>query len=417
MAPFALVQDLGKVGAYAIYLLIGVAFGITLEVAGFANSRKLANQFYLRDMTVLKVMFTGIITAMVLIFLTSAVGLLSYNDIYVNPTYLWPGIVGGLIMGVGFILGGFCPGTSLVALASLKVDGWFFFFGTLVGVFLFGESVSQFNDFFHSSYMGRFILPEWLGISTGATVVLIVLAALVAFWLAEKAEAAFGPGRSDAQPMGGGLRLASIGGLVVLALAVMGMGQPSPAKKWGFIAEDKAPLLENREVQIHPGELIQIASNWTYKLLILDVRSERDYNLFHLLDSRRVPLEDLAAGSLTKELLDEPPNAIIVLVSNDEAAATEGWKYLTAEGIMNVYLLGGGINGWLDAFAGDGACDGCRPMEAGRAGEEEPLRWSFEEALGANRPIANLDLFRDKSMFFVPKVKMEVKARPAGGCG
>ena len=211
--------------------------------------------------------------------------------------------------------------------------------------------------------------------------------------------------------------MASIGGLVVLALAVMGMGQPSPAKKWEFIAEDKAPLLENREVQIHPGELIQIASNWTYKLLIMDVRSERDYNLFHLLDSRRVPLEGLAAGSLTKELLDEPPNALIVLVSNDEAAATEGWKYLTAEGIMNVYLLEGGINGWLDAFAGDGACDGCRPLEAGRAGEEEPLRWSFEEALGANRPIANLDLFRNKSLFFVPKVKMEVKARPAGGCG
>ena len=417
MAPFALVQDLGKVGAYAIYLLIGVAFGITLEVAGFANSRKLANQFYLRDMTVLKVMFTGIITAMVLIFLSSAVGLLSFNDIYVNPTYLWPGIVGGLIMGVGFILGGFCPGTSLVALASLKVDGWFFFFGTLVGVFIFGESVSQFNDFFHSSYMGRFILPEWLGISTGATVVLIIFAALLAFWLAEKAEAAFGPGRSDAKPMGRSLRVASIGGLVVLSLAVMGMGQPSPGKLWEFMAKDKAPLLENREVQIDRGELIQIASNWTYKLLILDVRNERDYNLFHLLDSRRVPLEDLAAGSLTKELLDEPPNAIIVLVSNDEAAATEGWKYLTAEGIMNVYLLEGGINGWLDAFAGDGACDGCRPLEGGRPGEDERLRWSFEEALGANRPIANLDLFRDKSMFFIPKVKMEVKARPAGGCG
>ena len=77
MAPFALVDDLGKLGAYAIYLLIGLAFGATLEVAGFANARKLANQFYLKDMTVLKVMFTGIITAMVLVFLASAAGLLA----------------------------------------------------------------------------------------------------------------------------------------------------------------------------------------------------------------------------------------------------------------------------------------------------------------------------------------------------
>lgn len=422
MAPFALVDDLGKVGAYAIYLLIGIAFGITLEIAGFANSRKLANQFYLRDMTVLKVMFTGIITAMVLIFLASAMGVLSYNDLYVNPTYMWPGIVGGLIMGLGFIIGGFCPGTSLVALASLKVDGWFFFFGTLVGVFIFGESVAQFNDFFYSSYMGRFILPEWLGVSTGVTVVLIVAMALVAFWAAEKAEAAFRTEESDAQPLRSGFRLVGIGGLGVLALAVMGMGQPSPAEKWELMAEKNDSILENRQIQIHPGELIQVAANRTLKLTIMDVRSERDYNLFHLLDSRRVPLEDLAAGSLTKELLDEPPNGVIVLVSNDEADATDGWKYLTGEGIMNVYVLEGGINGWLDSFAGDGACHGCRPLgntpgaAEGSAGDEA-LRWSFEAALGANRPIANLDLFRDKSFFFVPKVKLEVKARPAGGCG
>ena len=88
------------------------------------------NQFYFRDMAVLKVMFGAIITAMVLIFSATAIGLLDYRLIWVNPTYLLPGIVGGLIMGVGFILGGFCPGTSLVALATLKIDGVFFVLGT-----------------------------------------------------------------------------------------------------------------------------------------------------------------------------------------------------------------------------------------------------------------------------------------------
>jgi rhodanese-related sulfurtransferase/uncharacterized membrane protein YedE/YeeE len=410
-----LVDDLGKVWAYAIYLLIGIAFGATLEVAGFANSRKLANQFYFKDMTVLKVMFTGIVTAMVLIFLTSSVGLLSYNDIYVNPTYLWPGIVGGLIMGVGFILGGFCPGTSLVAVASLKLDGWFFFAGTLLGVFVFGETVGSFNDFFYSSYMGRFILPEWLGISTGATVLLIVLAALMAFWMAERAERATGGGEEDAKPLRIPMRLVGAGGLTVLALAVMGMGQPTPAEKWEVLAEDKGALLDDREVQIHPGELIFVAANRDLKLIIMDVRGERDFNLFHLVDSRRVPMEDLAAGALTKEFLDEPPNTVVVLVSNSEEAATEGWKYLTAEGIMNVYLLEGGINGWLDLFAGEGACDGCVRLE----GElpEGTLRWSFGAALGSARPIADPDLFRDKELTYAPKVELEVKARPAGGCG
>jgi rhodanese-related sulfurtransferase len=415
MAPFALVDDLGKVGAYAVYLLIGIAFGATLEMAGFANARKLANQFYLKDMTVLKVMFTGIVTAMVLIFLASATGLLAFNDIYVPPTYLWPGILGGLIMGVGFILGGFCPGTSLVAVASLKVDGLLFFLGTLLGVFIFGETVGLFDTFWYSSYAGRFILPELLGLSTGITVLLVVFLALAAFWMAEKAEAVFGDGVKDARSIRLPMKVAGAGSLAGLALLVMGMGQPTPLEKYRILAEDKDVLLEERQVQIHPGELIQVAANRQMKMILLDVRSERDFNLFHILDSRRVELESLARGALTKELLDEPANAVTILVSNDEQHATEAWRMLVGEGIMNVYLLEGGINGWLHLFATEGACDDCWPLEGPVA--EGELAWSFDAALGAQRPISNLDLFTDKALDFVPKVKLEVKARPAGGCG
>lgn len=416
MAPFALVDDLGKVGAYLVYLLIGMAFGATLEVAGFANSRKLANQFYLKDMTVLKVMFTGIITAMVLIFLATASGILAFNDIYVPPTYLWPGILGGLIMGVGFILGGFCPGTSLVALASLKIDGAFFFLGTLFGVFVFGETVGYFDTFWYSSYMGRFLLPEFLGISTGATIFLIVLMALGAFWMAEKAETFFGPGLTDAGTLRSPARLAGAGGLAAVALLVMGMGQPSPLEKYRAMAEKKDPLLVERQVQIDPGELIQVAANREMRLVLLDVRSERDFNLFHLLDSRNVPLAELARGTYTKELLDQPANAVVILVSNDELQATEAWKMLTGEGVMNVYLLAGGINGWLNRFAQEGACPGgCRPTE--EPAPEGELAWRFNAALGAQPPIANPDLFADVTFEFVPKVQLQVKARPAGGCG
>ncbi len=147
-----------------IYLLVGLAFGATLETAGFGNSTKLAAQFYFKDLTVFKVMFTAIIVACVLVFLSSSVGLLDYNLIWVPPTYLWPGIAGGLIMGVGFIVGGFCPGTSLVAMATGKVDGVFFVLGALTGIFLFGETVDSYAVFFESSYMGRFTLPELFGV-------------------------------------------------------------------------------------------------------------------------------------------------------------------------------------------------------------------------------------------------------------
>ncbi len=106
-APPPIEAMYGKFVLYTITFLIGAAFGYVLEIGGFGNSTKLAAQFYLKDMTVFKVMFMGIIVAMVLVFAASGLGWLDYNRVYVNPTYLWPGVVGGLIMGVGFIIGGF----------------------------------------------------------------------------------------------------------------------------------------------------------------------------------------------------------------------------------------------------------------------------------------------------------------------
>ena len=414
MAPFALVDELGKLGAYLIYILIGIGFGASLESAGFANSRKLANQFYFKDMTVLKVMFTGIVTAMVLIFLASALGLLNYNAIYVNPTYLWPGIIGGVIMGLGFIIGGFCPGTSIVALASLKLDGLFFFGGLLVGVFVFGETVSGFSDFWYSSYLGRFTLPELFGLPAGVVVVAVVFMALGAFALAEKAEKRFGPPRLDATALVPIRRLAGAGGLIVLAVMTMGMGQPTPADLWRRVADEYTPQLEERRVQIQQGEFIASDANSQINLVVLDIRSESDFNQFHLMDSRRVDFAEIASGALITELLDEPSNTLFVTVSNDEERATEAWKLLVAGGVLNVYILEGGINGWLDRFATDGACEGCWPREDDVAAGN--LRWYFAAALGANRPIADPDLFRDLELPYEKKVTMEVRSEITGGC-
>lgn len=106
-APLPIELHLGVAGIYVISFLIGFGFGYALEIGGFANSTRLAGQFFLKDMTVFKVMFTAIIVAMVLVFGATGLGLLDFNRVYVNPTYLWPGIVGGVIMGFGFIIGGF----------------------------------------------------------------------------------------------------------------------------------------------------------------------------------------------------------------------------------------------------------------------------------------------------------------------
>ena len=405
--PLPLAEIFGHWGSYGVYLMIGIAFGAVLEAAGFGNSRILAAQFYFKDMTVLKVMFTGIIVAMVLVFGASAVGLLDYNLLWVNPTYLWPGIVGGLIMGAGFIIGGFCPGTSLVAMATLKKDGLFFVLGVLAGIFLFGETVDYFPIFWNSSYMGRFTLPELFGLPTGVTVLLVVLMALVMFWGGEKLEQHYGGKDPKKAPK---WRYSAAGVLIVGAVALIFIGQPTVDDRWAAIAKVKETELEDREKQIHPGELLDSLHDNQLKVIMLDVRDEVDYNLFHILDARHVPLDELP--EIIEELHLEPANALFVTVSNDEEAATEAWKILEAESVPNSYILEGGVNNWIATYGDD---DLTKNFNRG-AGDDQ-LCYIFDSAVGSSYAAAEPDPHAFELMY-TPKVQMELKRAPAsGGCG
>lgn len=410
MAPFPLnlTELFGHWPAYLVYLVIGIAFGYVLEIAGFGNSRKLAAQFYFKEMTVIKVMFGAIIVAMVLIFLTSALGLLDYNLIWVNPTYLWPGIVGGLIMGFGFIIGGFCPGTSLVSAATGKLDGIVFVLGVFFGIFLFGESVGLFEDFWYSSYMGRFTLMDLFNTSAGVIVLLIVIAGLLVFAGSELAEKHIGKMNVAAF---GRWRYGGAAGLVLVAFSVLFIGQPTNADKWARMAEAQQTLIDDRAIYASPGEILDRMEDPKLSVYLIDVRDETDYNLFHILDSRHVPLANIEGYA--DELNLQPANTLFVLASNGEAAATQAWRILKAESVPNVYVLEGGINNWLNTFADSEFINANRlPQYA-----DDALGFAFPSALGARYPAAdpNADVF---DLEYEPVVELQVKRGPAsGGCG
>jgi hypothetical protein len=186
-----------------------------------------------------------------LVFAATGLGLLDYNLLWVNPTYLWPGIVGGLIMGVGFIVGGLCPGTSLVAMATFKIDGLFYVLGVLFGVLLFGETVDAFSIFWNSSYLGRLTLMDVFRLDTGVVVVLVVLMALGMFAGAELLERIFGKRNLRIEPKA---RFAGAGALVAAALAVLVIGQPTTADRWASVAKVKtAALAERARCRSSPG--------------------------------------------------------------------------------------------------------------------------------------------------------------------
>jgi uncharacterized membrane protein YedE/YeeE len=173
-----------------VAFIIGIGFGFALERAGFGSARKLTAQFYLTDMSVFKVMFTAIITAMLGIFYLSWFGILDISLVYVSPTYLVPQIVGGLILGVGFTIGGYCPGTSCVAVSSGKYDGIIYLLGVMFGIFVFGMVFPFIESFFYSTPMGKITLPQILNLSYGFVVFLVVLMAVGGFvgatWVEKK---------------------------------------------------------------------------------------------------------------------------------------------------------------------------------------------------------------------------------------
>jgi len=191
-APFFGRWLFGDAASLAAAAVLGLGFGFFLERAGFGSARKLTAQFYFTDMSVLKVMFTAIVTAMVGVYLLSAIGWLDFSKLALTPTYLVPQIAGGLIFGVGFILGGYCPGTSVTALAIGRLDAGVYMLGMLAGVAAFSETYDAlFASWAHATAMGRLTLPKALGLPYGALVAGVLLMAIGAFAVAERVERRF----------------------------------------------------------------------------------------------------------------------------------------------------------------------------------------------------------------------------------
>lgn len=428
--PEFIVVSASNPWTYVLFGAIGFAFGYTLEMSGFGDSRKLAAQFYFTELTVLKVMFTAIVTAMVLLFGAVALGVLNFSQVWVNPTYLWSGILGGLIMGVGFIVGGFCPTTSLASASTGKIDGMFFMLGGFVGAALFAETEPLFTNWYNNAgYYGRVTLDQVLNLPVGVVVLLVVLMALFMFWGAEQLERIIGKKDMSREPK---LRLAGAGALVAAALVVVFLGEPSFEQRYNKLTFTRTEtveqlnaepivttytytadeMLSNRLVFVSPAEAFKAKYNQSMKPVYLDVRSEADYNLYHVEDAVNVPLDRIE--EIIPLLLTEPPaNTVFIVMSNDETAAIQAWKILVADTIPNVYILEGGINNWIAFFGADD-----EPLHPNPQAGDDQLAYLFPAALGDRYESCSPNPIEYENLEFEAKIKLQLKRdKSGGGCG
>ena len=187
-APFYKFGFFNEEMSLVVAFAIGILFGFVLERGGFGSARMLAAQFYFTDMRVFKVMFTAIVTAMIGLFYFSWFGILDLSLVYYGETFLLPQMLGGVILGVGFVIGGYCPGTSAVAISTGRIDAIFYALGGMFGIFVFGELFPYITDFFYSTAMGKINLPSLLDFNYGLIMLLVILMAIGGFTAAEWAE-------------------------------------------------------------------------------------------------------------------------------------------------------------------------------------------------------------------------------------
>jgi uncharacterized membrane protein YedE/YeeE len=198
MAPFFKYGLFGEPLSLVVAFLVGIGFGFFLERAGFNSARKLAAQFYLTDLTVFKVMFTAIVTAMLGVYWLSALGLMDLSLVYLTPTFLLPQMVGGLVLGFGFVIGGYCPGTACVGVATGRVDALVLFAGIFAGIIGFNEAYPLISGFYNSTDYGQLTLPQVTGLPYGLLVFAVVLLALGGFAGAEWVERRMATPRTEA---------------------------------------------------------------------------------------------------------------------------------------------------------------------------------------------------------------------------
>jgi uncharacterized membrane protein YedE/YeeE len=188
MNLFALDQ-LGAPAALAAALVLGLLFGFWLERAGFGSSRKLTAIFYFRDWAVLKVMFSAMAVAGVGLQALALFGLVDTSQLYVPDTQIAAQAIGGTVFGIGFVVGGWCPGTAMAGLGSGKLDALVFLAGAMAGSLAFAWIAPMFEGVQGIGALGTCSISDAIGVEpmTGAIGLLVV--ALLAFVMAHKVEA------------------------------------------------------------------------------------------------------------------------------------------------------------------------------------------------------------------------------------
>lgn len=274
-----------------IALIAGVGFGFVLEQAGFSSTKKLVGLFYGYDFTVLKVFFTAGVTAMIGVLLFAHMGILDLSLIYVNPTFLWSALIGGAVMGVGFIIGGFCPGTSICAAAIGKLDGMAFVIGGALGVLVFAEGYPIWEKIYLAEAWGPVLINETLGLSKILFALLLTTVAIMAFYLTSLIENKVNGIQSVLPKQQRMIYLSTIA-LAFILLTTIAL-VPDKDRRMEAVIEKELKSTDFSAAEVPADKLAREIINNYYKINVIDTRNPEVFALDHLPSAINIPLDKM----------------------------------------------------------------------------------------------------------------------------
>jgi len=126
-------------------VFLGVLFGFALNRVGATNPENIINMLRLTDLRLMKTILFAIGLSAVALFGGLATGVVDPSHVSIKTAYI--GVVfGGALLGIGFALAGYCPGTGLAAAATGRKDALFFVLGGLVGAFIYTISFGWLSE-------------------------------------------------------------------------------------------------------------------------------------------------------------------------------------------------------------------------------------------------------------------------------
>jgi rhodanese-related sulfurtransferase/uncharacterized membrane protein YedE/YeeE len=324
--------------AFVASLLIGIAFGVALERAGFGSSRRLAGIFYFRDMVVLKVMFTAVIVAMIGLSYAKAFGWVTSDNVYFLHTFYAAQVLGGLIFGVGFVMGGWCPGTAAVGAVSGKLDAAAFLVGAVGGSILYNELYPAVAPL-AANDSGVLFAFDALGLSEASFAFLFTLIAVGCFWGAEAIERK----RTGADGYWNSRFLKVFS--AVLVVAAFGLFAAHTGTSQTATPQEETLLTGMQEGADHIGseELADRLLGGDASLLVVDMRTPEEYAQFHIRTAVNIQAADLPTA-----LAPHKNQRLIVLYSNGMTHPAQARDSLARLGFPNVYHLTDGLQGFLE---------------------------------------------------------------------